>query len=735
MSHVRSPLKKDSETSEPISITTEMLGEIYHAITKSGMLPKGPTQLLVDNAMDHIMRNLELQSYGKKITPERWPVVVNKVIDRWVRSQIKQGRPVAILGSEAWIANVMQMTLNTFHLAGTASNTGFKATYELMHVPVDRSINEIYLHFNQPMTTSQVFEMRSLIVYRKIKDLLVDEEIYSYEIEPFSNLHPIEGPHWWQKAHMAANGVIVPENALVLRLKFSVSSLLTYKVSLKDIADLLIGLKPKMIYIMYSPMRFGYVDIYYNKKEDNKIPEDDLTSDMHYRIFYKNYIIPDLSIVKASGIKGVRNLRVATTTVESVFYRIMDLSEVPKKAASPMGETDIIFSPNDEAKILKDDGYGTVYYVEFRRDVLRYEGISHQEITRFVEAHGGKINYDPNDMDFAVMGFNDGRSAKNAFRGSINDPDGTISEHAYAILDSIELTQIMKLPFTDLDRTYCNNYHIMAYVFGIGVARSYHYYNSMQMIEAIDTTTNVHHISTFSDIVTQRGIFKGIGSGGIAKEDTGFISRSVISEPHKILPAAAMFDSIGEGMSGTAAAIFLGQWPDLGTGSCDYGVIKKIEDFEDFDFTGEDLDRAVIELGGEEKESEIIEQVFDSAQSQDDIEDVSMFNPGYISVKAKTLRADRKSVTPMSDVSTLTEKSYATLNMVRQLTPPIYGSGIPSSTLNMLYRYMNSPVDIILSSVDPSKPVVPIPKLNITQREVLPIDIQSFILYMMPNER
>jgi hypothetical protein len=732
MSHVRSPLKKNSETSEPISITTDMLGDIYHSITKIGILPKGSTDVLVNNAMDHIMRNLELQSYGKKITPERWSIVVDKVIDRWVKSQIKQGRPVALLGSEAWIANVMQMTLNTFHLAGTASNTGFKATYELMHVPVDRSINEIYLHFNRPMTTRQVFEMRSVIVYRKIKDLLVEEEIYTYEIEPFENLHPADGPHWWQLAHMAANGSNVPEDALVMRLKFSVSSLLTYKVSLKDITDILLGLKPNFIHIMYSPMRLGYIDIYYAKPPTEEI-EDDETSDMNYRIFYKNYIIPDLSL-KVSGIKGVRSLRVATTSVESVFFRIMDLSEVPKRGESPMGEVNKIFSPNEEALVLKEDGYDTVYYVEFRRDVLRYEGISHEEITRFVEAHGGKIIYDQNDIDYAVMGFSDGRYAKDAFKGSIDDEDGTISEHAYAILDSIELTQIMKLPFTDIDRTYSNNYHIMAYVFGIGVARSYHYYNSMQMIEAIDTTTNVHHISTFSDIVTQRGVFKGIGSGGIAKEDSGFISRSVISEPHKILPAAAVFDSVGEGMSGTAAAIFLGQWPDLGTGTCDYGVIKSVDDFDAFDFTGEDLDNAVIELGGEDKESEIIEQVFDSAQSEDDIEDISMFNPGYISVKAKTLRADRKSMNLMSDVSNLTEKSYATLEMVHQLVPPVYGMGIPASTLNMLYKYMSSPVDIILSSVDLRKSVIPIPKLKISQKEVLPIDIQSFILYMTSDK-
>lgn len=707
ITYVRSPAVKVITTSEPVPVTYEMVEDIRRRIIEEDKLPLAPTTLLQYNALNQIMRNLHLQSEGKKVTPELWGLVVDKVIQRWMKARIKVGRPVAILGSEAWISNVMQMTLNTFHHAGAATNTGFKATYELMHVPVNRSVNHVYLHFNTPMTRRDVFMMRSKLVYRSLDNFLLD-----YEIEPFKNFYPSSGPHFWQIIHMAANGININPDYLVLRLKFNISELITYRVSLRDIAEKIKSRRPNLIYIMYSPMKDGIIDVYY----PDIVPSNTAISSEHnIRIFYRNYVIPDFSNIHMSGIKGIYNLYVATSEIPSAIYRIKKLSKIPNFEGLP---SDMV--PGN-----------TYFEVNLRRDTMRYDGVSLNEFKRYTEACGGKLfTTNPIDNEYVIVSFPGDISEKQAFTGKFDDPDGTITEHTYAILDSVSLQEVLKLPFCDIDRTYSNNYHIMSHVFGIEMARDFHCYDSMRMIEMIDTSTNSHHVTSFSDIVTQRGVFKGIGSGGIAKEDTGFMSRSSISEPHKIIPAAAIFDNIGESVLSTSAAIAVGQLPKLGTGVTDYGVDFN---FDEVDLTGEDLEKVVINIGEiEEAEPQIIEQIFDSAQSPDDIDDISMFNPGYISVKTKMLRIDDKSgnAPPKKPEVSLSDRSYITLDMIDKLTPPIYGKGIPLQTLNLMYNYMKTPIDVLLGDLDLTKEVQLIPRPKIVQGEPSKIDLTKIVAYL-----
>lgn len=736
-SEIHNLVKKPNATfvgQEPVLFTEDHLQEIVREINEDKKYPLLPTIYNRDLALDQIIMNLRKQVVGKYyLSPDAFEFVKKSVIEKYYSAQIKPGFPVMIVTTEAYIAAVMQATLNTFHKSGAANDTGFSAIYEILHVPPGRKKKQVYLHFNRVMKRNEIFLKRSELVYKNIESFILDAEI-----EEFGNLKK----YWWHPVQMAAQNLTISDDTLIMRLHLNLTDLVAYRVSIQDIVNAIYKEKPSMVNFLYGSIKDAILDIaidynlvFYEINAARDIAEDTNYLQVHYRYFYNRFLYPIFQSLQVSGIPGVEHLYLGEANIFAAFRKINKLSENDKKL---LLSNPIMNKYDSDFKKLKRNPETSYFYITKRRDVTLYQGVSDECIQRLVEAYSGiliKIEdleknsivpYGNMDANFLMI-LPGNLTAKEALEpGKIEDPDGTISNHYYAVLDSVSLEKVLELPDCDYRYTYCNNFHVMARVFGIEMARMYHLYNSMEIIESLDTTASPGYISAFSDVVTQRGRFLGINSTGIARQAGGFMYRSTISEPNKILPTAALFDKHGESIHGSSAALTVGQVPKVGTGLTSYGVKF---DLEPEKVSAEDFGKILLTLEGEKKQIYSIDKLYDTATSADEAhEATSVFQEGVSrGITNKVRHDDKRTIDPKALLDFKGEPSMATIQMIDSIGVPILGTGLPRALGLLMDKFRSKAVhEFFRDNFDPN--IVPkIPDFNISLRKTEYIDLEFLI--------
>lgn len=725
--------KKNAEFvgEEPVLFTEEHLQEIIKELKDDTRYPLAPTIYNRQLAFDQIVSNLRKQAVGKRyLSPSAFEYVKKTVIEKYYAAQIKPGFPVMIVTTEAYIAAVMQATLNTFHKSGAANDTGFSAIYEILHVPPGRKKKQVYLHFNKVMTRNEIFLKRSELVYKNIESFIIDTEI-----EEFGNLKK----YWWHPVQMKAQKLTITHDTLVMRLHLNLTDLIAYRVSLQDIVDALYTEKPSMVNFIYGSIKDAIIDIVadYDLVFSEITAARDVSEDIdylqvHFRHFFNRYLYPVFEYTRVSGIPGVDHLYLGEANVFSAFRKINKLTDA---------EFNTLTSHNVISNFVRttpslSKGV-SIFFITKRRDVTLYQGVSDECIRRLVEAHGGFLvnvsdlisngiiapTFTDSDMIMFLPGNVSAKDSLSIDKIRDLDKDGTISNHYYAVLDSVALEKILELPDCDYRYTYCNNFHVMARVFGIEVARMYHLYNSMEIIESLDTTASPGYISAFSDVVTQRGRFLGINSTGIAKQAGGFMYRSTISEPNKILPTAALFDKQGEVIHGSSAALTVGQVPKVGTGLTNYGV--------KFDLEPEKIDpaefgKALLTLEGGKEQIFTVDVLYDTATSASEaLEATSMFQEGVTYGKINKVRHDpKRTINPKALLDFKGEPSVVTLQMIDSISVTIVGTGIPRAISLLMDKYRPKKIPEFFREGFNINNIPAIPDYNIKLREFTPPDIE-----------
>lgn len=741
---------------EPVLFSEAHLQELVREIREDKKYPMMPTIYNRDLAFDQLVMNLRKQAVGKfYLSPDAFEYVKKIFVEKYYSAQIKAGFPVMIITTEAYIAAVMQATLNTFHKSGAANDTGFSAIYEILHVPPGRKKKQVYLHFNKIMKRNEIFLKRSELVYKTIDSFILDTEI-----EEFQDLKK----YWWHPVQMAAQNITIAPETLVMRIHLNLTDLVAYRVSLQDIVRALLDEKPAMVNFLFGSIKDAVMDIVidYNLvfseiTAARDVKEDTNYLQVHYRYFYNRYLYPVFESLRVSGIPGVEHLYLGEANVFSAFRKINKLGgELLNKILSHP----IMTKYDSDLKSSMNSKELSYFFITKKRDVTLYSGVSDECIQRLIEAYSGKMIKIEDLENNAILspGLTDANflmilpgniSAKDSLSpdrivtgtippdeklppNAIHDVDGTISNHYYAVLDSVSLEKVLELPDCDYRYTYCNNFHVMARVFGIEMARMYHLYNSMEIIESLDTTASPGYISAFSDVVTQRGRFLGINSTGIARQAGGFMYRSTISEPNKILPTAALFDKQGESIHGSSAALTVGQTPKIGTGLTSYGVKF---DLEPEKVSAEDFGKILLSLEGEKKQIFSIDVLYDTATSAEEAhEATSMFQEGVTRGKINKVRHDEKrKIDPQALLDFKGEPSMATIQMIDAIAVPITATGLPRAIGVLMDKYRPRPVpEFFRDNFDPD--IVPrIPDFNITLKKSEYIDLEfllSIILQM-----
>ena len=593
---------------EPITLDIKQINEILDKISDA----PGATKEVKELAVQHQRAFLHEKLRNIKISPDGVEELGHTIEFQYKTAKVKSGKPVGIRCAEAFIATVMQSTLNTRHKAGAGIDVGFDAVREVIFLPAHRKKSLVFLHFLDKKSKHEILNLRSKYIYRNVQHYVVD---YQYgEMEDF-------GDEWWHPFQRILNGIDKDayKDVPILRLYLDTVMMAEYNTSMYEIASAITRENcSECIKCLYGPVDSGIIDLYPTENALKTVANRGGDNHIKYLFYLDQCVRPAFSgiLTIVQGIPDMEALYYSYTPVMSALLSFKYLYDYPRESG--------------------DDHH--YYYIEKRKDIFLFQGVNTEDVTCLLKALKGEI-INETDINYIVKfdpetgggtpedlfkeelkkqrkekkerkekkdkqdkgkerkkeeekeeeeegneeeegeGGNEGEEEEEEEEDFSDETKiEKLNRHNYAILLSENLSSPLKFPDVDRSRTYCNNFHELTRVMGSEVARTYHLYNTFQVMTATKTNINARYFEFFSNVVFYRGTPTGITFTGISKQTAGFLSRSAIEQSGKIIAEGALYDQKGESTTNISTALTTGRFPGIGTGTGPYGV-----DFDEID--------------------------------------------------------------------------------------------------------------------------------------------------------
>src|SRR5438132_3776300 len=191
--------------------------------------PLGVTQEIRDTALVHLKNFMRQTIANNVISPLAIPYAKEEIRRQYQLALVLPGKPVGLRCAEAFIATVMQATLNTRHKAGSGVDVGFDAVREVIFLPARRKQELVFLHFLDRKTREEILDYRAQIVYRNVWHFVTD-----YDIDFRDKFREeVDGEfkdEWWVPFQRKLLG-IEDANVPIMRLYLNVVMMAEYKTS------------------------------------------------------------------------------------------------------------------------------------------------------------------------------------------------------------------------------------------------------------------------------------------------------------------------------------------------------------------------------------------------------------------------------------------------------------------------------------------------------------------------
>jgi len=130
----------------------------------------------------------------------------------------------------------------------------------------------------------------------------------------------------------------------------------------------------------------------------------------------------------------------------------------------------------------------------------------------------------------------------------------------------VALKKILTFPKVDTKTTVSNDCIEIREVLGIEAARQSLINELRFVLGSYGIYVNYRHISTLTDVMTQRGTLMSIARHGINRIDSGALRKCSFEETVEILLEAAVY-SEDDKLTGITENIIMGQLAPMGTGA------------------------------------------------------------------------------------------------------------------------------------------------------------------------
>ncbi|GAG86007.1 unnamed protein product, partial [marine sediment metagenome] len=180
-----------------------------------------------------------------KVVPSSIPELIKLIVHNFERARIDAGQAVGILASQALAAQLMQATLNTFHMSGSSKNvaSGLKAYREVLSLSKELIAPSCDIYFNEPITFIEVITQKRVeLVDIRVTDIATNIEIKDTE-SVFNDMDTFNINHYKMyelfNSHLLNIGMPISDfvisNTTFLRLTLDINKMYSHKIMPNDV--------------------------------------------------------------------------------------------------------------------------------------------------------------------------------------------------------------------------------------------------------------------------------------------------------------------------------------------------------------------------------------------------------------------------------------------------------------------------------------------------------------------
>lgn len=480
------------------------------------------------------------------ICPSGFYDLINRIMVQHVNSLIDPGTSAGMNAAEAIGSVITQMTLNTFHTAGSAvsasSNIDLMQDLLFARKTPKHPITTIYFK-DKKISYKDALNSRQFITGVKFSEL-----VKNYDIDYPKNLKN----YWWSKKD-------VDPNVKILRLYINQNELFKYKINMQQLAKVFVREKPdkRFVTAVYSPISDGIIDLHPIIEKILVVENNKVTKSKFTKLTSSILNLPE--DVKSGLI---------VSALESIVIPELDLIRIGGISEMGLVQPQVVQVMTAIVDERKNDI--NTWRVKCSDNIMDKHGITIERILKLMTLSNLKVS----NVELPYIYVN-----------SDVKPSEIISQHitaakSVAILPEIvveseiitlavqgsNLQDILGLNFVDTERTYCNNLHVMNKVIGVEGALNF----LSRTIAAAVKGSNVNpaHVLLISEFIMSKGEPSGANYVGITRQGTGQLSLATVERASEVFARHALF-SREESTRNVSAAIVVGERASVGTGFSD----------------------------------------------------------------------------------------------------------------------------------------------------------------------
>lgn len=528
---------------------------------------------------------------------------------RFEQAKIKPGSMVGITAVESIIQPIQQMTLNSFHSSGSSKNVSFgiDGVKDIIEARLNPKITMASIFYNKSYNYIDILTDKQLdLIEFTTADLFSDIDIDNRMIDLYET-YP-----WWYVNYGIIYNVDITQinmNQNFLRATVDLSKYYTFKVSMKEVCDIIKSTEKKLMKrkksvinfeCIYSPVldldgkKVMYLDIHIDTQTAIDIGNENApgydfnsTGNVAYTTLKQSFEGLMRSEIFLSGIRGIRDVY----PVESPIIKIISSTQLVEKVDDGaiydlfLSETLMINTGITVDKLLNLLIYMNIEILE----EFSYQG--EVEPVRPISRLRVKTNGDsPNQI--IINRQKEELEMSNKYRIKLN---GQISEIVKLKLDPIEenrrllrLSPIMEptefyymstdlhvdtigsnlIEFYSLDdvdetRTYSNNIYEMLSILGVEAVRTF-LITVLNRAISFETYIDPQHIMLIADHMSRSGQIIGLTSHSNSKHKNMSVAMSRGSTKNMTNKAGMGLTHAKATNRSTGLDNILGNSPDVG---------------------------------------------------------------------------------------------------------------------------------------------------------------------------
>lgn len=555
-----------------------------------------------------------------KMTPLGIPDFKAEMVREFERSRVQPGSTSGIAAAESLGGPITQMSLNTFHVAGSSKNVsyGIDGIRELLNVSKKRRHPSTTIHFtDRTLNYDQVFAKRIDLVDVSISDLITD-----FDVDLTERLER----YWWHDVY-AQTIQAAPPSKWVLRLYFDSNQLYAHRITLAIIAAKL--QESQGVFCIPSPLSEDepIIDVLPDEakviqtklyKTPSEQAQAAALKETEIGLYYlQNIVVPSLDKIQLKGVPGIKRLYPVVSPVWQVIRDEYTVYDEPTIQAEP-----------DETKrgLMRRAWY--IIYNEFR---MRLSGIGPDSIRRLCQAAGMYVNQEGSSYMVVIMpevktewleeekkkpekerrnllkpgpyiqfvmerddaaeraAEEEKRKAGVRFPRIPPTPVQAAGKYVYAETNGSNLWDLLVRPDIDANRTICNDFIELMEVLGLEATRNYLVKELLEVLGYDGSYTNPSQIILLVDYMTNRAIRDRqtgkyrptpITFTGISRQPIGVLAKASNERAMETFRDAAGYGA-EEKILSTSTSIYVGQKAKVGTGFVDLEIDEaKIREYE-----------------------------------------------------------------------------------------------------------------------------------------------------------